>query len=301
MIARVQVSTNDAAVERARFYSADNNFEFSWPPVPARQFIAERDLAFAQDTPTGFVALDASDDLGTAYPATTPTLLLRYVRLRAGEPFFSNLSASGEIYYVMQGTGHSCNADITIEWGPGDLFCFPGGNETIHQGDTDSTLCMGTNEPLLALERLRPPFPGAARVAPVHWKAEAIERELAVIFERPITAQTTGHAVLFSSDALAPSTNALPSINVGLNTLEAGKDQRPHRHNGVAVTLCLQGDGVYSMIDGERIDWADRAVQITPAASLHSHHNRGSDRMRCLIFQDEALHYYTRTPGFSFE
>ena len=269
--------------------------------MPARQFITERDLAFAEDTPTGFVALDASDDLGTPYPATTPTLLLRYLRLRAGDPFTSNLAASGELYYVMEGTGHSRNRDTTIEWGTGDMFCFPGGNGTTHESNADGMLYVGTNEPLLSFERLRAPSPGTACVAPVHWTAESIERELKVIFERPITPQTTGHAVLFSSDALAPSTNALPSINVGLNTLEAGRDQRPHRHNGVAVTLCLKGDGVYSMVDGERIDWADRAVQITPAAALHSHHNRGTQRMRSLIFQDEALHYYTRTPGFSFD
>ena len=34
---------------------------------------------------------------------------------------------------------------------------------------------------------------------------------------------------------------------------------------------------------------------------MHWHHNRGTERMACLIFQDEALHYYTRTPGFSFD
>jgi gentisate 1,2-dioxygenase len=69
----------------------------------------------------------------------------------------------------------------------------------------------------------------------------------------------------------------------------------------VAVTFSLQGEGVYSMIDGERVDWSDGAAQITPATRLHSHHNRGSQRMRSLIFQDEGLHYYTRTPGFSFD
>ena len=102
------------------------------------------------------------------------------------------------------------------------------------------------------------------------------------------------------SPALAPTTNTLPTLNCAINTLEAGQDQRPHRHNGVAVVLAIQGQGVHSMVEGKRIDWVDGAVQITPPAALHSHHNRGVERMSCLIFQDEALHYYTRTPGFSF-
>ena len=301
MSARIREPAVDAAVERARFHSAANNYTFSWPPVPARQFVAERDRALSPDAPTGFVALDASDDLATPYPATTPTLLLRYLRLRAREHFAATLAGTGAIYYVMEGAGRSRHGETTIEWGPGDLFCFPGGSETAHEGDQDSLLYLGTNEPLLAFERLRPPAPGEARVEPVHWCADAIERELQRIWKRPITRETTGHALLFSSPALVPSTNALPSVNVGLNTLEAGRDQRPHRHNGVAVTLCLQGEGVYSMIDGERIGWAERAAQITPPTALHSHHNRGTERMRCLIFQDEALHYYTRTPGFGFD
>jgi len=54
------------------------------------------------------------------------------------------------------------------------------------------------------------------------------------------------------------------------------------------------------MIDGKRVDWVTGAAQITPATTLHSHHNRGEKRMRALVIQDEALHVYTRTPGFSF-
>jgi gentisate 1,2-dioxygenase len=93
----------------------------------------------------------------------------------------------------------------------------------------------------------------------------------------------------------------IPSINVAINTLAAGGDQRPHRHNGVAVTLAIQGEGIYSMIGGQRVDWSTGAAQITPATLLHSHHNRGVKRMRSLVIQDEGLHHYTRTPGFSFD
>ena len=54
------------------------------------------------------------------------------------------------------------------------------------------------------------------------------------------------------------------------------------------------------MIDGERVDWSTGAAQITPATLLHSHHSRGTQRMRSFVIQDEGLHHYTRTPGFSF-
>ncbi len=284
---------------RARYHSADNNFTFAWPPVPARQFLAERDSAFDPGCLTGLIALDCSDVLDTPYPATTPTMLMRYARLQAGETLTTRFAASGEIVYVIEGAGESRNGGNAIAWAKGDVFCFPGGNETRHAaGSDDSLLFIATNEPLLAFEKLRP---GESVVEAVHWPAEEIAEQFEAVWQRPITPETTGHAVLFSSDALAPSTNTLPSINVAINTLESGGDQRPHRHNGVAVVLAIQGEGVHSIVDGQRIDWVDGAVQITPATCMHSHHNRGSERMACLIFQDEALHYYTRTPGFSFD
>ena len=58
---------------------------------------------------------------------------------------------------------------------------------------------------------------------------------------------------------------------------------------------------MYSLIEDERVDWITGAAQITPATDLHSHHNRGLERMRSLVIQDEGLHYYTRTPGFSWD
>jgi gentisate 1,2-dioxygenase len=287
---------------RARYHTSANPFTFAWPAVPARQFLAERDRAFDPQAPTGLIPLDASGDLGTAYPATTPTLLVRYLKMRSGEPFRTAFAASGEIYYVVAGQGESRSGGDTIKWGAGDVFCFPGGGETLHRAESANCLLFAaTNEPLLAFERLRPPAPGQAGIGATHWPAEEIERRFDSVWQRPRTDDTTGDSVMLSSLALAPSYMTIPTINVAINTLPVGRDQRPHRHNGVAVTLAIQGEGIHSMIDGQRVDWVTGAAQITPATALHSHHNRGSKRMRALVIQDEGLHYYTRTPGFSFD
>jgi gentisate 1,2-dioxygenase len=290
------------AQQRARYFSDDNGFMFRWPDVPARQFLGERDRAFDAGAPTGLIALDCSDVLQTAYCATTPVLLLRYANIRAGETLCTQFVASGEICYVIHGSGSSSNAGETIAWKQGDMFLFPGGGESVHRaGARDSLLYIGTDEPLLACAGLRAPEDGNAKIEVTHWPSEEIERRLAIEWEKPLTGNSTGRFVQFSSRALAPSNNTLPFVSVGLNTIAPGADQRAHRHNGVAVTLVLEGAGAHSMIDGQRIDWSLGAVQITPPTTLHSHHNPGVERGRMLIFQDEALHYYTRTPGFSFE
>ena len=295
-------TTSTPFTRRAQYHCNPNAFEHPWTPVPARQFLAERNHAFATDTPTGEIALDCADALQTAYPATTPTLLMRYLKIRAGEELRCNYVASGEVIYVLSGRGASRKGQDEIEWGPGDLFCFPGGGETLHRAlGSDCLLYVASNEPLLAFERLRAPAPGEAVVETTHWPAAEINRQLEAIYSRPITPDAPSHYVLFGSPALAPSTNTIPSINASINTLPPGCDQRAHHHNGVAVTLALQGEGVYSLIDGQRCDWVTGAAQITPAVAVHSHHSRGTQRMRSLIFQDEALHYYTRTPGFGYD
>lgn len=301
-IARQQADAQTPYARRAIYHSAENGFSFRWPAVPVRQFLRERDRAFDAAMRSGEIVLDSSDALQTAYPATTPTLLCRYLNVRGGETWRTRYAASGEIFYAMAGSGESSNGGDTIAWGAGDVFCFPGGGETIHRAaGGDCLLFCVTNEPLLAFEHLRAPAPGEAAVETTHWPAAEIERRFEAVWQRPWTPETTGYSVQFASQALRPSTNTIPSINCAINTLAPGASQRPHRHNGVAVTLAIQGAGIYSMIDGQRVDWSNGAAQITPAAALHSHHNAGGKRMRSFVIQDEALHMYTRTPGFSFD
>ena len=113
---RTRAEPQSTYERRARYYTSENPFTFGYPPVPARQFLAERDRAFDPATPTSAIALDAAGDLGTPYPATTPTLLCRYMKIRAGEQLRTALAASGAIYYVMAGSGESRNAAELIKW-----------------------------------------------------------------------------------------------------------------------------------------------------------------------------------------
>jgi len=291
---------------QALYYDPANAFDFHWPPVPRRQFLAECRHAFDPESPTGLIPLDASDALQTPYPATTPSLLAQYLRLRGDERVATQQRASGEVYFVMRGSGHSANRSDTVAWRQGDLFCFPGGSETVHSAgdETDrlgAILFCVSDEPLVRFQGLQPLGGDEALIETVHWPASEIDRRLDSVYSRQSSEEEAGRAVLFSSRALAPARNILPMMVAAINTLEVGKDQRSHRHNGVAITLALEGEGVYSLIEGQRMDWVTGAAQITPATELHSHHNRGTARMRSLVIQDEGLHYYTRTPGFSWD
>jgi gentisate 1,2-dioxygenase len=290
-----------AYTRRARYYSSADGFNIKRPAVPAHVFTAERDRALDPAAPTGLIALDLSGPLGLDFPATTPLILSRYARIRAGEALRTAFVASGELYYVMSGEGETTWGDEGLAWEAGDVFHLPGGFAVTHRAARDSLLYVITNEPELAFEHCRPPAPGAAPIEAVHYPADDIRRELDKIVALPADKVGAGRALSFANASLEKARTCLPSFTLAMNSLVPGELQRAHRHNAVAVTLIVRGENCYSMVGGRRVDWQPDAVMITPPADAHSHHNDGDHLALFLIVQDGGLHYHTRTMGFSYE
>src|SRR5690606_6494241 len=131
------------------------------------------------------IPLDLSDALGTDFPATSPLILTRYLRIRPGDALTTQLKASGELYYVIAGSGETRNGADRIAWGPGDVFCLPGGGASAHKaGDADCVLWLITNEPQLAFEHLEPPRPENAVTGAVHYPAVEIADQLRRVGEK---------------------------------------------------------------------------------------------------------------------
>jgi gentisate 1,2-dioxygenase len=287
---------------RARYYSSLDGFDVKNPRVPAHVFLPERHRAFDPAEPTGLIDLDLSGRLALEFPATTPLILARYARIRAGERLATRFAASGQIYYAIAGGGETAWGDEAIAWDEGDAFCLPGDAAAIHRaGSRDCVLWVVTNEPALAFERADPPAPSAAPIEAVHFPADEIRRQLDRILGMPSTPAMPGKAVNLGSRSLERQRTVMPSFTLALNSLPPGEAQRAHRHNAVAVTLVVQGARCYSMIDGARVDWHRHAAMITPPGELHSHHNEGDELALFLIVQDGGLYYHCRTMGFSYK
>src|SRR5207249_8175405 len=140
----------------------------------------------SSDSPTGLLPLDLGTALGTDGAATTPLILARYARLRAGESLATRFEASGEIYYVIAGSGETTWGAEAIGWDAGDVFCLPGGVTATHRASTrDAVLWIVTNEPELAFERAQAPRPGQAPVEAVHYPGGEIRHQLELIHRLP--------------------------------------------------------------------------------------------------------------------
>ena len=286
--------------QRALIWSAANNFQKGQPDVPCHVFVAERDRALDERTGTALIPLDLSDRLGLDYPATVPNLLARYVRVAGGDEIAFELASSGEAYYVMEGSGEVEKGDERFAWAAGDVFVLPGaGGATRIRADAGETLLwMVTDEPVFSFFGIEgSPLLGDAGA--VHYPAETIDAEMALIHRRVDDGRQSGKAILFTRADLETNHLATPTVAFAYNSLSPEDDQPPHRHNAAALTLCVQGDGVHSMVDGRKVDWLDRAVMVTPPSALHSHHNRGPAMMYSVVAQDGGVFYNARTLGYA--
>lgn len=300
------ITETSNAQQATRFVERDNYYLQAQPDFAAHAFIDEMRTAFDPQSPTGFTLLDYRAALDCEWPATTPVMLARYARLRPGETLVSEFAAGGETYYVIAGSGVSRNRGDTIEWRQGDVFCFGGGAATHHAAGADNCLLwVVTDEPLQAFLGVHALDARVHAVSALHYPAAAIDAALAAAQRREVakgSASNGNAAFIFSSQGgMARRCLPFPALMLALNSLVAGSEQRPHRHNSAALTLVLAGERCHSMIDGKRHDWLPHAAIVTPPGQLHSHHNHGAGVARVLIAQDSGVHYYLRSAGFSYE
>lgn len=287
-------------IATGQFNTPSNAFSVRQPPVPCHVFEAERQRALAPIYTSRMIDLDLSTRLGLNYPATTPTLMARYITLAAGQSLPIAVEATAEIFYVAHGRGVSTTADAEVRWKSGDVFALPGGGTSHHQSiDGPALLLLCTDEPLLAFLGVRPREPPNGIIEPTLFCAEDIEARLEKVHAQSRD-DVAGKAVFCTTPIGVPTSTVTPMIVGVINTLEAGGDQRAHRHNAVALTLCIQGENCHSIIEGERVEWRPFSVMLTPPTQMHSHHNRGSELMRSFVMQDSGLYYQTRAVGFAY-
>lgn len=296
----LDLNTEQAA--RARFFSVEEGFNIRRPRLEPRQFIAERDAAFRPDAPTAEIPLDCSAAPGLAQPATSPLLLASYLRINAGETLGVSRVASGEIHVVLQGAGETRKGGDRVRWCQGDVFCLPGGAAPAeHAADDTAVLYHVCDAPALTFLGAGAPGPGRAAIEAVHYPRALLEDQLALLARRQLPPDAPGRALNLSSAAMDRLKTCLPSMTLTYNLVPPGDAQRPHRHNATALVLVQRPGRCHSVISGQRFDWRENAVILTPATEVHSHANDAdADWALALIVQDGGLYYHARTMGFAF-
>ena len=102
-----------------------------------------------------------------------------------------------------------------------------------------------------------------------------------------------------------------PTLWALYNELPPNTKQRSHRHNSVALDLCVScsdSENIYTLVGEEldengkivnpkKINWKQGEMFITPPGLWHSHHNDGDTYAYILPIQDAGLLLYQRILG----
>ena len=80
-----------------------------------------------------------------------------------------------------------------------------------------------------------------------------------------------------------PGLGGAPYISTTLwaavQCLMPGETAPPHRHSPAALRFILDGDGVYTAVDGDPVRMSRGDLILTPAWAFHDHHNPGHSTM----------------------
>ena len=223
--------------------------------------------------------------------------------------FSQTKKATSHFFYVVQGTCEVDTINNIYSLSQGDIFIVPFFSVLVIENmssSEDAILYYINDSPLvryLGCTPERPIFQAAI------YSQEYIQSQLKAL----ANPHNNRKGILLSNvDTEKIGVNTITPVLWSLyNELPPHTHQRPHRHNSVALDLCITSedpDKIYTLVgesldeNGEivnptRVPWRSSEMFITPPWLWHSHHNEGDTYAYILPIQDAGLLLYQRILG----
>jgi gentisate 1,2-dioxygenase len=292
-----------------RTYEYTSAADISLLPIP----VMVHDRSLHEKGDTRVIPFDLSKQLGTQYPCTSPNLMASFMRISPSTYLETCANATSQAFYVIRGSGMTESDSLEIiRWNEGDLFVIPAHKEKVtHHATEDSAIYWITDEPLLQ-------YLGVHAVdkkfKPAHFTKAHMLQEVEILREQPNAEHRNRMGVLLGIQETETTTKTLThTLWSLLNVLPKQKCQKPHRHNSVALDLCVSASdvGIYTLMGPEldddgnvknpiRCDWKTGSVFVTPPGWWHSHHNESDKDAWVLPMQDAGLYTHQRTLDIQF-
>ena len=128
-----------------------------------------------------------------------------------------------------------------------------------------------------------------SRAVPHLWRYAEL-RELALHFaERLSIEEATRRVIMLVNPGLQEPPATVNTMFAGLQILMPGEQAPAHRHTANAFRFIIEGTGVFTTVDGERVHMNPRDLLLTPGWAWHDHFHEGDEVMTWLDGLDYPL------------
>ena len=293
--------------ENVCFYEYSSAANPKLSQVPIRSYDSN-DLEYKM---THIYDLNLQNDLNVNYKATTPNLLVSFIKIIANDEMNLNQICSSQLFYFLNGKG-KCNVSGKglITYYQGDMIVL--GNEKVtFRSDKDTVIFWVSDYPLMKYLNVTST---ESKFKNLLIRADKMFSNINNVFNTNILKERNRLGILLGNKDTRLSTLTLtPILWSLLNIIPENTTQKPHRHNSVAIDLCIYAPstGIYTLMGSElddfgniknpvKCEWKSGSVFITPPGWWHSHHNDTNDIGWVLPIQDAGLHTYMRTLDIQF-
>jgi len=273
----------------------------------------EKDI---NDCDYGISIVDFSNIYKAAHKSTTPNLLASFIKLEKNNfielnnnKFIVEFNATSHIFYVING---SCTITIDNNYEKvlhsGDLLVSPCYNlvKIKNSSEEELQIYYVNDSPLVN-------YLGSKAEKKIFKTSVYRNSFLVQKLNELSNPNNNRKGILLSNkdtDKLGVNT-ITPVLWALYNELPPKTIQKPHKHNSVALDLCIKcsdSENIYTIIGDElddagniinpkKVFWKEGAMFITPPGLWHSHNNVGDTYAYILPIQDAGLLLYQRILG----
>lgn len=301
-----QIPTNNAEwTVGAQFHEYTSAVNPQMPVIDVQDFPS----SLHEQGPTRVIPFDLSEQLMNSYPSTTPNLMANFLRICSGESLPTHAQATSQMFYVIRGQGSTVSEWGLTHWKAGDLFVVPHTAELVHTASEDAAIYWVSDAPILNYLGV---VPTRQIFKPVLYTREMLTEQMERVSNEPGAEKRNRSGVLLANPACPITKTLTPTLWSLYNKLPAGRMQKPHRHNSIAIDYCVDaGPDTYTLIgkeldeNGQIVDpikamWTPGSVFITPPGWWHSHHNDSGEDAIVLPIQDAGLVTYMQILDIQF-
>ena len=144
-----------------------------------------------------------------------------------------------------------------------------------------------------SLRAVLPPEVPTRRTQPIHWPYATLRPLLLQAGElTPIEKAERRVLVLANPGHGLEKMQASAAMYLGMQLLLPGELAPAHRHTPNAVRMVVEGDGAWTLVDGEKCPMQRGDLILTPTGLWHEHGHDGTDAVVWLDVLDLPLVYY---------